>query len=117
MAERLCGKLPWTVPGRVLEPGATVDADGSAGGGGRLPAEIQSGEAAQRAGLRKPGGICGAKLSMPHSGRATPSLRGAWTRKAEKHKLKPMLGLTHPWSRKLSPVKAELLFYCATRRG
>ena len=27
----------------MLEPGATVDADGRAGGGGRLPTEIQSG--------------------------------------------------------------------------
>ena len=36
--------------------------------------------------------------------RRLPDRSGAWTRKAGKHKLKPMLGLTHQWSRKLSPV-------------
>ncbi len=81
-----------------------MDVDGSQGGGGRLPAEIQSGETAQPAGLRKPGGVCGAELSMPSSGRAAPSLHWAWTKKQRKHKLKPMLGLTNQWSRKLSPA-------------
>jgi len=51
VAERVCGEFPWTVPGRMLEPGTTVDLDGSAGGGGRLPGEIQPGETAQSAGL------------------------------------------------------------------
>ena len=27
VAERVCGKLPWPFPGRMLEPGATVDFD------------------------------------------------------------------------------------------
>jgi len=47
VAERLCGKLPWTVSGRMLEPGTTVDADGSAGGGVRLPAALQREQAAK----------------------------------------------------------------------
>ncbi|MBK8001577.1 MAG: transposase family protein, partial [Verrucomicrobia bacterium] len=46
---------------------------GSAGGGGRLPAEIQSGEAAQRAGLRKPGGLRREFVHAPlRSGYALP---------------------------------------------
>jgi hypothetical protein len=51
-----------------------------------------------------PRGACGAELSMPSSGRAAPSLHWAWTKKQRKHKLKPTLGLTNQWSRKLSPV-------------
>jgi transposase InsO family protein len=46
VAERVCGKFSRAFPGRMLEPGTTVDADGSAGRGGRLPAGIQSGAAA-----------------------------------------------------------------------
>src|ERR1019366_5695952 len=57
----------------MLEPGTVMDVDGSAGRGGRLPAEIQSGAAAQPAGLREPGDFCGAELSSPSSGRAAPS--------------------------------------------
>ena len=104
MAEWLCGKFPWTVPGRMLEPGTTVDTDGSTGGSGRLPAEIQSAEATQPVGLPKPGNVCGPELSIPSSGRASPFLRWEWTKNKRKHKLKPMLGLTNQWSRKLSPV-------------
>src|SRR5271170_7912302 len=79
----------------MLEPGTTVDADGSTGGGGRLPAEIQPGQAAQPAGLRESGGFCGAELSIPSSGRASPSLRWGWTRNKQKHKLNHVPGLTH----------------------
>ena len=104
MAERFCGKLSRPVPGRMLEPGTAVDIDGSTGGGGRLPAEIQRDQTAQSAGLRESGAVCGAELSMPSSGRAAPALHWAWTKNKRKHKLKPMLGLTNQWSRKLSPV-------------
>src|SRR5208282_6549015 len=87
----------------MFEPGTTVDTDGNAGGGGRLPAAIQSGETAQPAGLRKPGGFCGAKLSIPSSGRASPSLRRGWTRNKQKHKLNPVPGLTHGVAQKSEP--------------
>lgn len=36
------------------------------------------------------------------------SLRREWTNKQRKHKLKPVLGLTLHWSRKLSPVNPRL---------
>ena len=94
MAEWVCGKFPWPIPGRMLEPGTTVDADGSPGGGGRLPAEIQSGATAQSAGLRKPGHVCGAELSIPSFVRAAPSLRWGWTKNRQKHKLKTSPRLT-----------------------
>src|ERR1035437_6098381 len=87
----------------MLEPGTTVDPDGIAGRGGRLPAEIQSGEAAQPAGLRKPGSFCGAELSIPSSGRATPSLRWGWTKNKQKHKLNHVPGLTHGLDQKSEP--------------
>src|SRR5690242_16513118 len=90
----------------MLEPGSAVDADGSASGGGRLPSKIQSSKTAQPAGLRKPGDVCGAELSIPSSGRALPSFRREWTKKQRKHKLKSVLGLTLHWSRKLSPVNS-----------
>ena len=51
MAERVCGKFSWPVPGRMLEPGATVDIDGSTSGGGRLPEKIQRDQTAQSVGL------------------------------------------------------------------
>src|SRR5277367_2703257 len=95
VAERVCGKLSWSFPGRVFESGTTVDLDGNAGSGGRLPAGVQSGEAAQPVGLREPGGFCGAELSIPSSGRASPSLRRGWTRNKQKHKLNHVPGLTH----------------------
>jgi hypothetical protein len=44
---------------------------------------------------------------MPSSGRASPSLHWEWTKKQRKHKLKPMLGLTHQWSRKVIPLRAS----------
>src|SRR5512137_2516717 len=78
----------------MLKPGAAVDTDGSAGGGGRLPSAVQPGQTAQPVGLREPGGVCDADLSIPTSGRATPSLRWEWTRNRRKHRLKPVLGLT-----------------------
>src|ERR1035437_3672262 len=87
----------------MLEPGTTVDPDGIAGRGGRLPAEIQSGEAAQPAGLRKPGSFCGAELSIPSSGRASPSLRRGWTKNKKKRKLNHVLGLTHGLDQKSEP--------------
>ena len=90
----------------MLEPGATVDADGSAGGGGRLPAEIQSGEAAQPAGLRESGRFCGMELSIPSSGRASPSLRWGWTENQQKHKLNHVPGLTHGLAQKSEPGHA-----------
>jgi hypothetical protein len=68
-----------------------------------LPAAIQSGETAQPAGLRKPGGFCGAKLSIPSSGRASPSLRRGWTRNKQKHKLNQVPGLTHGLAQKSEP--------------
>ena len=84
-----------------------MDADGSASSGGRLPAEIQSGETTQPAGLRKSGGVCSTELSIPSSGRASPSLRWEWTKKQRNHKLKPMLGLTNQWSRKVNPLTSN----------
>src|SRR5208282_5989683 len=103
VAERVCGEFSWTIPGRMLEPGTTVDADGSTGSGGRLPAEIQSGETAQPAGLREPGGFCGTELSIPSSGRASPSLRRGWTKNKQKHKLNHVPGLTHGLDQKSEP--------------
>src|SRR5271154_1840417 len=87
----------------MFEPGTTVDADGSTGRGGRLPTEIQPGETAQPAGLREPGGFCGAELSIPSSGRAAPSLRRGWTRNKQKHKLNHVPGLTHGLAQKSEP--------------
>src|ERR1035437_3589877 len=87
----------------MLEPGTTVDPDGIAGRGGRLPAEIQSGAAAQPAGLREPGGFCGAELSIPSSGRASPSLRWGGTKNKQKHKLNHVPGLTHGLDQKSEP--------------
>src|SRR5665213_1910437 len=87
----------------MLEPGATVDIDGSAGGGGRLPEEIQPSEAAQPAGLRKSGGFCGAELPIPSSGRASPSLRWGWTKNKQKHKLNHVPRLTHGLDQKSEP--------------
>jgi len=72
-----------------------MEPDGNAGRGRRLPAGIQSGEAAQPAGLRESGGFCGAVLSIPSSGRASPSLRRGWTKNKQKHKLNHVPGLTH----------------------
>jgi len=106
VAERGCGEFPRVVSGRMLEPGAAVDPDRSSGGGGRLPAEIQRNQAAQPAGLREPGAVCGANLPISGSGRATPTLNRGWTRNRENNNIKPMVGLTHQWSRKLSPVGA-----------
>src|SRR5665647_2013256 len=80
-----------------------MDVDGSAGRGGRLPAAIQSGEAAQPAGLREPGDFCGAELSSPSSGRAAPSLRRGWTKNKQKHKLNHVPGLTHGLDQKSEP--------------
>ena len=120
MAERVCGEFPRTVPGRMLEPGTTVDVDGSTGGRGRLPAGIQSGEAAQSAGLREPGGVCGAELSIPSSGRAAPSLHWGWTENQQKHKLNPVPGLTHGLNRKSEPgqiVPAHRTVTIAFRRA
>src|ERR1035441_4993250 len=87
----------------MLEPGTTVDADGSAGRGGRLPAGKQSGADAHPAGLRKPGGFCGAELSIPSSGRASPSLRWGWTKNKQKHNLNHVPGLTHGLDQKSEP--------------
>jgi hypothetical protein len=113
VTERVCGELSWAVPGRMLEPGATVDIDGSAGGGGRLPGEIQSGEAAQPAGLRESGGFCCAELSIPRSGRASPTLRRGWTRNKQKHKLNHVSGLTHGLAQKSGPGHRLRLRLCA----
>src|SRR5450756_529403 len=85
----------------MLEPGTVMDLDGIAGRGGRLPAEIQSGEAAQPTGLREPGDFCGAELSIPSSGRASPSLRWGWTK--NKQKLNHVPGLTHGLDQKSEP--------------
>ena len=79
----------------MLEPGTTVEFDGNAGSGRRLPAGIQPSETAQSAGLREPGGFCGAELSIPSSGRASPSLCRGWTKNKQKHKLNHVPGLTH----------------------
>src|ERR1017187_8628311 len=87
----------------MLEPGTVMDLDGSAGRGGRLPAEIQSGAAAQPTGLREPGDFCGAELSIPSSGRASPSLRWGWTKNKQKHKLNHVPGLTHGLNQKSEP--------------
>src|SRR5665213_1969461 len=92
----------------MLEPGATVDIDGSAGGGGRLPEEIQPSEAAQPAGLRKSGGFCGAELPIPSSGRASPSLRWGWTKNKQKHKLNHVPRLTHGLDQKSEPGHSRL---------
>ena len=91
----------------MLEPGTVMDVDGIAGRGGRLPAAIQSGEAAQPAGLREPGDFCGAELSSPSSGRAAPSLRRGWTTNKQKHKLNHVPGLTHGLDRKSEPGHCE----------
>ena len=80
-----------------------MDIDGIAGRGGRLSAEIQSSEAAQPTGLREPGDVCGAELSIPSFGRASPSLRGGWTKNKRKHKLNPVPELTHGLDQKSEP--------------
>ena len=94
-AERVCGKLPRAVSGRMFEPRTTVDVDGSAGSRGRLPTEIQSDKAAQPAGLRSPSGVCGAARSIPSSIRASPSRRWGRTKNQQKHNLNDVPGLTH----------------------
>src|SRR5450759_297305 len=95
----------------MLEPGTVMDVDGIAGRGGRLPAEIQSGEAAQPAGLRKPGGFCGAELSSPSSGRAAPSLRRGWTKNKQKHKLNHVPGLTLSLIHISEPTRLGMISY------
>ena len=70
---------------------------------GRLPSEIQSGEAAQSTGLRKPGDVFVCSLSIPGSGRAAPSLRWGWTKNKRKHKLNHVPGLTHGLDQKSEP--------------
>src|ERR1035437_4065139 len=87
----------------MLELGTVMDLDGIAGRGGRPPAEIQSGEAAQPTGLREPGDFCGAELSIPRPGRASPSLRWGWTKNKQKHKLNHVPGLTHGLDQKSEP--------------
>src|SRR5664280_526102 len=101
----------------MLEPGTVMDVDGSAGRGGRLPAEIQSGEAAQPAGLREPGSFCGAELSIPSSGRASPSLRWGWTKNKRKHKLNHVPGLTHGLDQKSEPGQIHPLFLLRHRQS
>jgi len=90
------GKAEWRIP-----PGRMKMRDTHSGG--RLPGEIQPGEAAQSAGLRESGGFCGAELSIPNSGRASPSLRWGWTKNKQKHKLNPVPGLTHELDQKSEP--------------
>ena len=94
----------------MLEPGTVMDLDGIAGRGGRLPAEIQSGAAAQPTGLREPGDFCGAELSIPSSGRASPSLRWGWTKNKQKHKLNHVPGLTHGLDQKSEPGQSVTNF-------
>src|SRR5674476_779049 len=115
MTERVCGKFSRAFPGRMLEPGTTVDPDGSAGRGGRLSAEIQSGEAAQPAGLRKPGGFCGAELSIPSSGRAAPSLHWGWTKNKQKHNLNHVPRLTHGLDQKSEPGQMWVSIFVSAR--
>src|SRR5208283_1999391 len=91
----------------MLEPGTTVELDGNAGSGWRLPAGIQSGETAQPAGLREPSEFCGAELSIPSSGRASPSLRWGWTKNKQKHKLNHVSGLTHGLEQKSEPGQPQ----------
>src|SRR5208283_4281164 len=92
----------------MLEPGTTVELDGNAGSGWRLPAGIQSGETAQPAGLREPSEFCGAELSIPSSGRASPSLRWGWTKNKQKHKLNHVSGLTHGLEQKSEPGQVQV---------
>src|SRR5450756_1006891 len=94
----------------MLEPGTVMDLDGIAGRGGRLPAEIQSGEAAQPTGLREPGDFCGAELSIPSSGRASPSLRWGGTKNKQKHKLNHVPGLTYGLDQKSEPGQFNSMF-------
>ncbi len=101
VAERLCGKLPWPFPRRVFEPGTTVDLDRNAGSGGRLPAGVQSGEAAQPGWATEPGGFAAPGCPSPAPGRASPSLRWGWTTNRQKHKLNHVPGLTHGLGQKI----------------
>jgi hypothetical protein len=87
----------------MFEPGATVDADGSTGSDGQLPTAIQSGEAAQSAGLFEPNTIRGATLSILGFGRASPSLRQGWTKPERKTNMNPVLGLTQKVVQKVEP--------------
>ena len=65
------------------------------GSGGQCSSGIIMVEAAQPVGLREPGGFCDAELSIPSSGRASPSLRRGWTTNRQKHKLNHVPRLTH----------------------
>ena len=89
-----------------------MDLDGIAGRGGRLPAEIQSGEAAQPTGLREPGDFCGAELSIPSSGRAAPSLHWGWTKNKQKHNLNHVPRLTHGLDQKSEPGHTFSIGWC-----
>ena len=93
-----------------------MDADGSAGGGGRLSAEIQRDQTAQSAGLGDPGEVCGAELSMPSSGRASPSLHWEWTKIQRKHKLKPVLGLTPNMVQKVDPGQYHVAWLTISKK-
>jgi transposase InsO family protein len=57
-----------------------------------------------RLGYESPAAFAARSRPFPDPGRASPSLHWEWTKKQRKPKLKPMLGLTQQWSRKLSPV-------------
>ncbi len=61
LAERLRGELPRTLPRRVPQPGATLDAHRGAGRRRRLPPALQPLSPARQARLPQPGALCGAE--------------------------------------------------------
>jgi len=71
--------------------------------------EITCSKTAQPAGLREPGGFCGAELSIPSSGRAAPSLRRGWTGSKQKHKLNHVPGLAHGLAQKSGPGQSHAI--------
>src|SRR5271170_3138654 len=95
----------------MFEPGATVDADGSAGSDWRLPQRIQPTQATQPVGLFEPSAIRGATLSILGFGRASPSLRQGWTKPERKTNMNPVLGLTQEVVRKSEPGQDSTLIF------
>src|SRR5580658_1343966 len=100
----------------MLEPGTTVDADGSAGGDWRLSVRVQSIKATQPVGLSEPRAVRGATLSIPGSGRAPPSLCQGWTKPERKHNLNQELRLTHGVVQKSEPGHIRRLDEAARAR-
>jgi hypothetical protein len=96
VAERLRGKLPRAVPGRMSQPRAAAHADGGPGGHRGLPPRIRPATPPQPAGLPAPGTSRAQRPSLPGCGRAPPSLHRGGTGQHTANDLSQRLELSSP---------------------